>query len=190
MIPCSALLATKNCSCADEQNKGVVLINFMHGGGHYAWDQRINPSVWQATVKTLIGRLKTRHRLAFLCHNDAEYNLAQDLDPMLTRLWPKTSHEYAAMVSEASVALCNRMHASIALAGLGIPSIAVCTDTRLLMVDAIGLPCFYVKETSVDQLEDEIENLFMHRRKEQERLFSLRTETWNRYVRTVAEALQ
>jgi len=190
MIPCSALLAARNHMCTAERNNGVVLINFMHGGGHYEWNQGIDPSVWHATVKTLMGRLKKRHRLAFLCHNEAEYQLAQHLDPTLPRLWPKTSHEYFAMVSEARVALCNRMHASIVLAGLGIPSVAVCTDTRLLMVDAIELPCFYVKEVSVDQLEGEIEDLLAHHRQEQERLFALKTETWNRYVRTVAEALQ
>lgn len=188
LIPCSAFLAVRD-HVGSIQDNGVVFINYMSGGGHYEWNQGIDPSIWRETVKTLIGRLQTRHRLAFLCHNEAEYDSARDLDQTLPRLWPKTPQEYFALVSEAKVALCNRMHASVGLAGLGIPSISVCTDTRLLMVDAIGLPCLYAKEASVDQLEEGIENLLAHRCQWKERLLSLRSETWNRYVQTVAEAL-
>jgi hypothetical protein len=161
----------------------------MSGGGHYEWDQGINPSAWRQTIKTLISRLKTRHSVAFLCHNENEYCLAQDLHAMVPCLWPKTPQEYIPLVSGAKLALCNRMHASVALAGLGIPSVAVCTDTRLLMIDAIGLPYLYVKEAEVEHLEDVIENLIVHRRQERERLLALRTDTWNRYVQTVAEVV-
>lgn len=188
LIPCSAFLAAGEM--VGGQDDGMVLINYMRGGGHYDWNQGVDPLVWRDTVKNLIERLKTRHKVAFLCHNETEYHLAHDLDPTLPRLWPKTPQEYFALVSEAKVALCNRMHASVGLAGLGIPSIAVGTDTRLLMVDAIGLPCLYVKEASVEKLEDEIEKLLARRHKERERLLASRSETWKRYVETVAEALQ
>lgn len=188
-IPCSAFLTARG-HVTIRQDSGVVLINYMEGSGHYDWGQRIDPSVWRETVKTLIGRLQTRHRLAFLCHNKAEYDLAQDLDPTLPYLYPKTSQEYLSLVSEAKVALCNRMHASVALAGMGIPSIAVCTDTRLLMVDAIGLPCLYVKEVSVDQLEDGLENLLTDRCQERERLLALQLRTWNEYVKAVVNAIE
>ena len=156
---------------------------------HYEWKQEIDASAWHKTVETLIGRLRTRHRLAFLCHDEAEYQLARDLDPTLPRLWPKTLQEYFDLVSEAKVALCNRMHASVALASLGIPSIAVCTDTRLFMVETLGLPCVYVKEADADMLEDGLENLLTHRRQERERLLELKSETWNRYIKVVGDAI-
>ena len=189
LLPCSGFLAGK-----DYTNKGrgdgVVLINYMSGGGHYEWGQGIDPSAWQKTVKTLINRLHKRHRLAFLCHNKTEYDLAHDLDSTLPRLWPKTPHEYFSLVSEAKVALCNRMHASVGLASLGVPSIAVGTDTRLLMVDALKLPCVYVKEANVGQLEDQLEDLVKNRSQERERLLALQSETWDRYIQVVNEAIQ
>lgn len=188
LIPCSAFLAAGN-NISTGNDDGIVLINYMSGGGHYDWDQGIDASLWRETVKSLIGRLQRRHKLAFLCHNETEYKLARELDSTLPCLWPKNTQENFAMVSKAKVALCNRMHASIGLAGLGIPSIAVCTDTRLLMVDAIGLPCFYVKEASVDQLEDGLEDLLSHRSQEEERLLALRGKTWDQYVRVVEKNL-
>lgn len=188
LIPCSAFLAAGD-QVTGVQDSGVVLVNYMQGGGHYEWGQGIDPSAWRETIKNLIARLQTRHKLAFLCHNQVEYDLAIGLDPTLPRLWPKTPQDYFAVIADAKVALCNRMHASVALAGLGIPSIAVCTDTRLLMVDAIGLPCLYVKEASADRLEEGVEDLLAHRRQWKERLLSLRSETWNTYVQVVSEAL-
>jgi hypothetical protein len=192
LIPCSAFLVAKSYG-RNIQNKGnkkgIVLINFMSRGGHYDWDQGIDSSAWHNTVRELINRLRRHHTLAFLCHNDVENHLSHELDPTIPRLYPKNPQEYFALVSEAKVALCNRMHASVGLAGLGIPSVAVGTDTRLLMVQAIGLPSFYVKEVDADILEESLEHLLATFPKEQERLLVLQTETWNQYLQYIAEAV-
>ena len=136
-------------------------------------------------MKILINRLKRHYKLVFLCHNRVEYRLASELDSTLQRLWPKTVHEYFNIIPKAKAALCNRLHAFVALAGLGIPSVAVGTDTRLLMVQALGLPHVYVKEANASDLEDMLNNQIKHCHREKERLLTLRTETWNRYVQTV-----
>lgn len=188
LIPCSAFLAYRNHT--NEKSDGrFVFINYMSGGGHYDLDQKIDASRWAETVSELITRLKSRHRLAFLCHNQVEFKLAHDLAPTFPRLWPKNTYEYLELLGKAKVALCNRMHASMVLAGSGIPSVAVCTDTRLLMVDAIELPCFYVKEANTDKLEDSLENLILHRAQERERLLALRLETWRKYIEVTAGAI-
>lgn len=189
LIPCSAFLAPEN-SIGKLNRSGVVLINYMEGAGHYDWNQGIDPSSWRKTISSLIKNLKTRHRLAFLCHNELEFELAWRLDPLIPRLWPRTASEYFSLISDAKVALCNRLHASVALAGLGIPSVAVGTDTRLLMVEALNLPCFYVKEASSEKLEYRLEDLFEHRFREKEHLLSLKSETLRQYIENVGNATQ
>jgi hypothetical protein len=188
LIPCSAFLAAGDQVSTD--NDGPVLINYMSGGGHFEFDQGIDSSSWRQVVEGLIQRLQTRHKLAFLCHSEVEYNLARELEPTLPRFWPKTPQEYFTQVAGAKVALCNRMHASVGLANLGIPSIAVCTDTRLLMVEAIELPYLYVKEANIDLLEEKLEDLLAHRQHERERLLALRADTWTRYIEVVADVIQ
>ncbi|MEM2741436.1 MAG: hypothetical protein QXD95_04745, partial [Nitrososphaeria archaeon] len=113
------------------------------------------------------------------------------LDPTIPRLWPKNVQEYFKYFNHFKVkaALCNRIHASVALAGLGIPSIAVGADTRLLTVHALGLPCIYVKEANVSLLEDTLNNLINHHRHEKERLLALRSDVWNRYIQVVSETI-
>ena len=188
-ICCTALLAAKDYNNNHENGK-FVFINYMSGGGHFDWDQGIDGVFWQNTIKTLIKRMRTRHKLAFLCHNKKEYDLSGQMDATLPRIWPKTIQEYFSSVSKARVVLCNRMHASVGLAGLGIPSIAVGTDTRLLMVDALGIPCYYIKDVELEQLEDGLEYLMSIRSRERERLLTLQSETWNRYVSVVTEATE
>jgi hypothetical protein len=188
LLVCSALLGLES-KHDRQQEDGIVLLNYMHGGGHYDWDQGIDPYTWRSTTHDLIKHLKKRHRLAFLCHDETEYKMAYDLAPTLPRLYPSSPQEYFTVTCEAKIAICNRMHASVALAGIGIPSIAVGTDTRLLMVHALGLPCYYVKDTSVEILEEEIEKLMLQRRQEYERLRVLRLETWNEYIKRVSDAI-
>lgn len=185
MIPCAALLAAGAAQRADGGG-ARVLMNFMDGGGHYEWGQGIDPAEWTGTARALVGRLKAWHSVAFLCHDKAEFDRAGELDPELPRVWPKTVEEYFRLCSGAGAAVCNRMHAAVGLAGMGIPSVAVGTDTRLLMVDALGLPCFYVTKTNVELLEDAVEGLLSARESERDRLLALRSETWDRYVEAVS----
>ena len=188
LIPCSAFLAARGRR-AHITGSGYILINYMTGGGHYSWEQGIDNGKWEETVKTLIARLGKRHRLALLCHDEQEFSLARQLVPGLPVFFPKTQREYFDCVSEAKYAICNRMHASVAMAGLGIPSIAICTDTRLLMVSQIGLKTYYVKDTGADVLEDEIERAVNLLKTEQERLLGLQNETWENYISIIKETL-
>jgi hypothetical protein len=190
LIPCSAFLAAKDYKNIKQDKEEFVLINYMVGGGHYDWNQNIDRVLWHNTVKGLMERMLTRHKIAFLCHNQEEYDIAGQLDETLPRIWPKNLYEYISLVSRAKVALCNRMHASVALAGLGIPSIAVGTDTRLLMVAALDLPHYYVKDVHIEQLENELEGLLEKRSQECERLLTLQSTTWNRYIDRITESLQ
>jgi len=186
-IPCSALLAAGGILGAERD--GTVLINYMPGGGHFDWGQGIDAKAWESTMKQLIGRLMGRHKVAFLCHNEAEYGHAEQLEPSLPRFFPKTVAEYFQVASAAKGAICNRMHASVSMASMGIPSVAICTDTRLLMVKTIGLPVFYIKDADLDKLEASFEKLLTNRISEKERLLALRTQTWNRYVEAISDAI-
>jgi len=186
-IRCSALLAAKDHPTPTE--KGLVLVNYMKGAGHYDWGQGSSADAWEATLRTVLGRLKERYRVEFICHNRAEYDLAAELDPTLRRHLPTTPAEYFEVTSRATAALCNRLHASVAMAGMGIPSVAVGTDTRMLMVEAVGVPCYFVKDADADVLEARLEDLVARRAEESERLLAGQAETWNAYLGAVSAVL-
>jgi len=188
LIPCSAFLAADD-SQSDASKSDLIVISYMAGGGHYDWDQGIDADQWQRTVKALIGRLRRRHRVAFLCHSEKEFKLAKQMDSTLPRIWPKNAREYFDVVPSAAAGVCNRLHASVALASLGIPSVAVGTDTRLLMVKALGLPYVYVKEATPEGVEFLVESLVRCRDEERERLLALKRRAWSLYIDVVRGAI-
>jgi hypothetical protein len=188
LIPCSAFLVGLGKKSQIKQT-GYVLINYMTGGGHYSWDQEINNLKWEDTIKKLIVRLSKRHKVAFLCHDEKELFLTRKIDPTLPVFFPKSSNDYLDCISESIFAICNRMHASIAMASIGIPSIAICTDTRLLMASQIGLPTHYVKDVNADLLEEETEKGINSIEFEHDRLHSLQGQVWENYTSVIKEAL-
>ena len=166
-----------------------VVINYQTYGANEDWGQNVNPEVWRNTVWNLIARIRGRYPLAFICHNEHEVQLAEKMDTTIPRYQPKTMQEYAQVISGAIAGISNRLHAAIALAGIGVPTVAVGTDTRLGALQAIGLPCFYAKEASAELLEETLENLIRNRTSENERLLFLREKTLNRYVEIVRNAI-
>jgi hypothetical protein len=188
LIPCSAFLAARG-RIAKIQESGYILLNYMTGSGHYAWDQEIDAKKWEETIKAIISRLGKRHKLAFLCHNEMEFAIAQELAPDLPRFFPKTVYDYFKCIAEAKFGINNRMHASVGMAGMGVPSVAVCTDTRLLMVAELGLPVHYVKDIDADILEEEAEIALNSLKTEKERLLVLQSKTWEMYLSAVRKAL-
>lgn len=187
-IPCPALLAGRPFRKAGVQGD-LLVINFMEGAGHYNWEQGIDSPAWRKLVQTLLQRLGRQHPLAFLCHNQREYEVASLLDPAIPRFLPRNSQEYFALAARAKLALCNRLHAAIAFAGIGVPSVSVGRDTRLLMVEAVDLPCFYVKEVTLEKLEDAIHQILMNLDGERDRLLGISEHTWHRYRDAVEQAL-
>jgi polysaccharide pyruvyl transferase WcaK-like protein len=186
-IPCSALLAA-DLPEKTSNGDGSILINYMPGGGHYDFGQGVDGSSWEQTMRNLVARLRKRHRVAFICHSEKELAAASSVADGLPCYLPKSVEEYFAMASEAKAGVFNRMHASVGLAGMGIPSIAIGTDTRLLMVEHIGLPSLYIKEAGLETLEEKLEGLLRNREEEKDRLLGLREQTMRSYVEAVSHA--
>jgi hypothetical protein len=188
-IPCSAFLVGRRFRVRPADADGFVLFNYMPGGGHFELGQGIDEKGWMTTARSLIERISSRHRVAFICHDASEYAAAGYLNPDLPRFLPTTIEDYFSLIASSKAAVCNRLHAAVALAGVGIPSVSIGTDTRLLMVAAIGLPHRYVKDVAVEQLEEDVETILRNRRHERERLIELRDWTWSRYTDEVVKVL-
>ncbi|MBD0320105.1 MAG: polysaccharide pyruvyl transferase family protein [Gemmatimonadetes bacterium] len=187
LVRCTAFVAPRGQ--ATDRDERLVLVNYMAGAGHYDWGQGVDGGGWEATMKTVLERLKERHRVAFLCHTQAEYDLAGGLDPSLPRILPRTPREYFEVAARAAGAVCNRLHASVAMAGMGIPSVAIGTDTRLLMVEQVGIPALYVKEATAERVLHELDAGMARAGQTRDRLLAASDETWDAYVTAIRGAI-
>jgi polysaccharide pyruvyl transferase WcaK-like protein len=188
LIPCSAILAAKNYPMPSKTQK-YVFFNYMRRGTHFDFDQDIDADKWEGTMRCLVACVKQRHPVAFICHSQEEYRLAEMLDHTVPRFFPQTVAEYFAIAAMGIAGVFNRMHAAVGFAGLGIPSVGVGGDTRMLMVDALGLDSVYVKSAEVAILEEKLESLIRRSGEEKDRLVALQTGVLLAYERAIAVAL-
>jgi hypothetical protein len=180
-ICCPAFLAGQTFASVSQPTR-KVLINYMSGGGHYDWGQNIVAADWSQTMRRLVDILVQQDwEPLFVAHNREELELATLIWPKLPRALPASSWEYFRLAEGAAFGVFNRMHASVAVAGLGIPSIAVGTDTRNLMVEALGLPVFYVKDATLEKMQVALDRLIAQRDAESTRLLALREQTLREY---------
>jgi len=188
LIPCSAILAAKKYLIPRNSQK-YIFVNYMQRGTHFDFDQRIDSHAWADTMRKFVNSVKARHPVAFICHSQEEYHQAVELDATVPRFWPQTVAEYLEVAAMGMAGVFNRMHAAVGFAGLGIPSIGIGGDTRMLMVEALGLKTLFVKDVTVEMLEESLESLLHMRTSEQERLLSLQASALSRYCDGLRRAL-
>lgn len=189
VLPCTAFLALEPVA-SPSARPPVVLVNYMTGGGHFEWSQAIDPDTWRRELTAVLDALKPRYTVEFVCHNDEEVRLARALDPSLPVHIPKSVAAYQQLAGSASAAVVNRLHAAVALAGIGVPSVSVGTDTRMLMVRELGLPVHYVKDASAPEIVDRLEGFLRAPEAERERLLALRGQTVDRYLSLLEPVLR
>jgi hypothetical protein len=162
-------------------NGEFIVINYMELGGHYDYGQGIDAARWRDSITKVVKRLQRRHQVVMLCHNEQEYELARGFASPADPFLPRDTNELFSILSRAKAGIFNRLHAAVALSGIGIPSVAVGNDTRLGMVEELGLPCHYVEETDSEQLEHEVESLVSDRPRHMERLLAIRDRAYEGY---------
>ena len=185
LIPCGAIGTGRVFEMAhpiDGEARKYVLINFQRLGANTDWGQRVNPTEWMRTIQLVIDDLGKRHPVLLLAQNSYEKKLASQLAPHVRCILPSSTDEYANVINMAKVGLVSRIHAAIPLAGIGIPSVVIGTDTRLGTVEQMGLPTRFVKEATYSWIVDEVEGLLKIAESERQRLLALRENTIQQYV--------
>lgn len=166
---------------------GYLVVNYQRQGANTDWGQDVDTEAWRRTLRGTVEELARSHEVRFLCHDDGEVELARSLDLSHPIHRPTGMDEYAEVLEGAVGGITNRLHASIPLAGVGVPPVYVGTDTRMLTTAELGIPTYYVEGTTVEDLVDAVEDQLDRRHKEFQRLHRLRDEALETYASLVQE---
>ncbi len=183
LIACTAFLAGLGVAHT-ATDSSPILVNYMEGAGHYSFGQGISADRWAEQLGVIVNRLNKRHKICFLCHTRKEFESVRRRFPEFQAELPRSTEDYFHLISGAKAGLYNRLHASVALGGIGGPSLAIGTDTRMLMLKELGLQFRYVGAVDVDEIEQALEETIKRRKAERDRLLALREEVHAKY-RTV-----
>lgn len=162
---------------------GKVIVNFQAKGSNTDWDQGVDPAAWKLLVQGVIADLRAAgEEIVLLCHSAYEQRLARQLAPELPVHFPQTELEYGRIIATAKVGFVSRIHAAVALAGIGVPSLVVGNDTRIGTTAAFGLPSLATKGIERAAAVAELRGLIARRESERERLRALREAVIARYA--------
>lgn len=187
LVPCSAGLAF---DVPDAPADGdLVLVNYMFKAGHYDFTNDIDGAQWEHVAATVLAHVARRFNVVFICHNQKEMDLAAQRFPQYKSVLPASVADYEQLARTGCLGLFNRLHAAVACAGMGIPSVAVGNDTRTMMVEEYGVPVFDVRRCSAEDLIEAFEGLVQRRQEERERLLALRKSVSEQYAALVQQAM-
>lgn len=185
LIPCGAIGSGRVFGQAQPIGGEIykyVAINFQRVGANTDWGQNVDAAQWKRTMQAVIADVEKRHPVMILAHNLYELKLAAELAPHVKRVLPTTTAEYVQTISAVKAGIVSRIHAAIPLAGIGVPSVVVGTDTRTGTINQFGLPTRYVKQASAEWLIDQLESLISRAEDERHRLIGLRESTLRSYA--------
>ncbi|MBX6369025.1 MAG: polysaccharide pyruvyl transferase family protein [Rhodospirillales bacterium] len=188
LLPCIALSSGRRFEAIAggarrKGDDGYLLVNFQRRGANEDWGQGVDPARWMSVVRDALEILRQRHDVVLVAHSAAESEAARELAPDLPCFRPESVEEYARVAAGAKVGFVSRLHAGIALAGIGVPSLVVGTDTRLGTAELIGLDTAYVKTLTAGDVVERVERLIAARAVERERLIALREATIREYAK-------
>ncbi|MCG7946219.1 MAG: hypothetical protein N0C84_07730 [Candidatus Thiodiazotropha taylori] len=179
LLPCLAFCS--NVSIYSKPKKRI-LVNYMRGAGHHDYNSNIKTTQWDRTLHEFVKHAQKRWHASFLCHSPAEYELASLVDETQERILITDEYMYNTNLT-ALTAVNNRIHATIGLAALGIPSVTVGTESRLMSVDLLNLPTLHVNECTVNKLLTTIETLIEQREVYKKNLAVKAQEAFSDYSR-------
>ena len=188
VLPCTSLFA------ADEHNiqtctSDYVALNFMPLAGHYAFGQSIDSARWQSVMLKFYADIRKRARIIFACHDVQEIEAARSIDPQAELFYADNHIDYLKFYAHAGFGIVNRLHAALALAGLGKPALVIGNDTRTRMVDLIQGQRLYVNDATVDSLVEHFGELEDKARDYETAIRNIKQKAQDDYMNALADVL-
>lgn len=186
VIPCSSIFAIDEHGLKNE-GKEYVVVNYMKGGGHYTFGQKIDFEKWESGFKKFYFELKVKEKVIFSCHNQKEVDEALELDPKAEIFYQQDDYlAYMKFYSKAKFGIMNRVHGAFLMASYGKPSIVVGNDSRARMPEEIGLKNYFVNDAGYELLNKEYEYLKNGADNFSERFKVIKEKAFNDYMKALS----
>ena len=186
VIPCSSIFAIDEFGLKNEGND-YVAVNYMRGGAHYIFGQKIDSDKWENEFSKFYFEIKKRERVVISCHSQKEFNTAKKLDPSGEIFFKKNDYgAYMRFYSRAKYGIMNRVHGALMLASFGKPSIVIGNDSRVRMANEIGLETLFVNDADYQVLMHQYEYLKSGANNYKERFIAIKEKAYEDYMKALS----
>lgn len=158
LLPCTSIFARDRLGIAPA-DPDLVCLNYMPRAGLYLPQKRGQVERWKATFLKVFEHFRARHTVKIVCHAEHDLEAARDLFDGKDIVYSRDPVELLKLYARCARGLFNRVHAGMVVASFGRPALVVGTDTRLLMMEQVGLPYRSVHDVDADSLIEELETM-------------------------------
>ncbi len=185
VIPCSSIFA-KDFHQLPDLAKEYVVLNYMSGGAHYRFGQKIDDAQWENNFRALYKNIAKHERVVFSCHNQKEIDEAKKIDASAEIFFSTDYIEYMKFYSKAKFGILNRVHGAFLIASFGKPAFVIGNDTRAKMTEEIGLTSCFVNDATVDVLMEQYDFLQSGADSFTERFAEIKTTAFADYMKALS----
>jgi hypothetical protein len=183
IIPCSSIFAVDEYGLQNEGEEYIVM-NYMRGGAHYTFGQKIDFQRWENEFKRFYFKLKEKEKIIVSCHNQKEVSEILEMDPEADIFYKKDDYlAYMKFYSKAKFGIMNRVHGAFLMASYGKPSIVIGNDSRAKMVEEIGLKHYFVNDVDFNLLMREYKSLKTGGNDYGKKFKSIKKKAFNNYMK-------
>lgn len=192
LLPCPSLFAADYWKVSPARGRpDYIAVNFHPAGTRTSGGRTGYDPVWAQALQEILNTLGRRYRLKLVFHESLEMSLAtRCLD---IGRWevvvPSSLREFLAIYGSSLVAFTARVHGTYAAASLGVPSLTIGSDSRLTMIDLLGLPHLFWRDASPARIVRIVDQLVAEAEGWRRRLQELKERTLYQYVTVLRRVL-
>ena len=180
IIPCPSIFARESFGIESE-NPEYVALNYMSGGAHYVFGQKIEFEKWENNFKMFYKKISKIEKCVFVCHNQHEVSNAKKIDSNANIFISHDYKDYIRFYAKAKFGIMNRVHGAFLIASFGRPAVLIGNDSRVKMSEEIGLQHIFVNNADLDWLLEQYEYLKNGADNYLERFNGIRKKAYNDY---------
>ncbi|MCD4691923.1 MAG: polysaccharide pyruvyl transferase family protein [Calditrichales bacterium] len=158
VIPCSSIFACE-LHGVNPKNPEYVALNYMSGGAHYVFGQKIEFEKWENNFKRFYKTISRFEKCIFVCHNQDEVMNAKKIDSNANIFISHDYKDYIKFYSKAKFGIMNRVHGAFLIASFGRPAVLIGNDSRVKMSEEITLSHTFVNNADLNWLLEQYEYL-------------------------------
>lgn len=151
VIPCTSIFVSDALGIKKKEPE-YVAFNFMKGGGHYSFGQKIDYDKWNKVFAEFYNEISKNEKCIFVCHNDDEVETVKENFPGVETFRSDRYSDYIRLYAKVKFGIMNRIHGAFPIISFGRPAVIIGNDSRAKMAEVVGSQSYFVNDMTVDKL--------------------------------------
>ncbi len=153
VIPCTSIFVSDLLNIKPE-NPEYLALNFMSGGGHYEFGQKIDYEKWDNEFTKFYNEIKDKEKTVFICHSKKELKTAKTKFPDSETFYSENYVDYIKFYAKVKYGIMNRIHGAFPIISFGRPAVIIGNDSRAKMAEVVGSHSYFVNDMNFEKLTE------------------------------------